>query len=49
MEIGNVSLSGENQQGGVLHLSVNGREVSLPAKVDTGIKFLTFKCVLVLC
>ena len=28
--------SGENQKGDVLRLSVNGGEVSLPAKIDTG-------------
>ena len=31
-----IALSGENQQGDVLQLSVNGREVTLPAKIDAG-------------
>ena len=31
-----VAFSGQNQQGDVLRLSVNGREVTLPAKIDAG-------------
>ena len=33
-----VALSGQKPQGDVLRLSVNGSEVTLPAKIDTGIK-----------
>ena len=31
-----VTFSGENQQADVLRLSVNGREATLPAKIDAG-------------
>ena len=30
------AFSGQNQQGDALRLSVNGREVTLPAKIDAG-------------
>ena len=37
-----VAFSGQNQQGVVLRLSVDGREVTLPAKIDAGKLFSTF-------